>query len=115
MSTTSAEGATSSGTGRTVQLRRYVLVEGVLDEFTSWWQSFLVPARRAYGFAIEFSYALPETNEFVWAVSLPGDEEAFRAVEADYLASPERAAAFDGQPTWTTSQVVGLVREVPAP
>ncbi|GAA4267162.1 hypothetical protein [Frondihabitans peucedani] len=114
MSTTSAEGATPSGTGRTVQLRRYVLVDGLLDDFTAWWRSRLVPARRAYGFDIEFSYALPETSEFVWAVSLPGDADAFRAVEADYLASPERAAAFDGQPTWTTSQAVALVREVPA-
>jgi hypothetical protein len=63
-------------------------------------------------FAIEFSYAIPETTEFVWAVSLPGDEQHFTAVEAEYLASPERAAAFDGQPTWTTQQVVGLVRPV---
>ncbi|BDZ48001.1 hypothetical protein GCM10025867_02420 [Frondihabitans sucicola] len=93
---------------RTVQLRRYVLEAGVLDEFLAWWHELLVPARRAFDFTVEFGYALPETNEFVWAVSLPGDRDHFLAVEADYIASPERAAAFGDRASWTTSQVISF-------
>jgi hypothetical protein len=96
----------------TTQLRRYVLVEGKLDAFLPWWQEKLVPARRAYGFTVEFGYAIPETDEFVWAVSLPGDAEHFAEVEAAYIAGPERAAAFDGVDPWTTSQTITLVSRV---
>ncbi|MGL4255810.1 MAG: hypothetical protein ACRCSL_05700, partial [Microbacterium sp.] len=54
--------------------------------------------RPAAGFAIEFAYGLPETNEFVWAVSAEGDEEAFLALEREYMASAGRAEAFAGVP-----------------
>lgn len=97
-----------TGTERTIQLRRYVVADGLLEEFTGWWRALLVPAREVYGFAIEFAYALPESGEFVWAVALPGDRDHFRQVEEAYIASPERATAFDGRPTWTTSQIISF-------
>ncbi|ROQ36510.1 hypothetical protein EDF46_3052 [Frondihabitans sp. PhB188] len=94
---------------RTVQLRRYALRAGVMAEFLPWWHSKLVPVREKAGFAIEFAYAIPESNEFVWAVSAPGDAAAFAQIEAAYVGSPERAEAFEGIDGWTDSQVITLV------
>ena len=84
--------------GRTVQLRRYRIVSGELPAFIDWWRERIVPARTVHGFQVEFAYAIPENDEFVWAVSVAGDREAFRAVDERYAASEERRAAFDGVP-----------------
>jgi hypothetical protein len=83
---------------RTVQLRRYRIVAGELPAFVEWWRSRLLPARRAFGFTLESALVVPETDEFVWAVSTPGGPDAFAAVDAAWTASPERAAAFEGVP-----------------
>jgi hypothetical protein len=83
---------------RTVQLRRYRIVDGELDAFVEWWRTRLLPARIAYGFALESAYVVPETAEFVWAVSVAGDAEAFGRLDAAWTASPERATAFEGVP-----------------
>lgn len=83
---------------KTTQLRRYTLVDGEYDAFVAWWQSTMPIVRPQAGFTVEFAYGIPETNEFVWAVSAEGDEDAFLALEKTYMASPERAAAFDGVP-----------------
>jgi len=94
---------------RTTQLRRYVLLDGVMPSFLRWWHEQLVPARENVGFTIEFAYALPDSNEFVWAVSVPGDQQAFDDLEAAYLTSPQRAAAFQGIGPWTASADTSLV------
>ena len=83
---------------RTIQLRRYTLVEGEYDAFVAWWEAWMPRVRPAAGFAIDFAYGLPATNEFVWAVSAEGDEDAFLALEQEYLASEARAEAFAGVP-----------------
>ena len=83
---------------RTIQLRRYTLVDGEYDAFVAWWQEWMPQVRPAAGFAIDFAYGLPETNEFIWAVSAEGDEEAFLALEQEYMASDARAEAFAGVP-----------------
>jgi hypothetical protein len=85
-------------TGRTVQLRRYRIVPGELPAFVDWWRELIVPARELHGFQVDFAFAVPENDEFVWAVSVPGDREAFRAVDERYAASEERRRAFEGQP-----------------
>ena len=97
---------------KTIQLRRYVLVDGTYDDFVAWFNEFMPEVRPARGFTIEFAYGIRETNEFVWAVSAPGDADAFRELEASYLTSPERAAAFAGQPERVASKVITLVDEV---
>lgn len=97
---------------KTVQLRRYELVDGVLDDFVEWFGTHIVHAREAEGFAIEFAYADREAGEFVWAVSVAGDAERFAAVEEAYLASDSRAAAFAGQPTRVATSHVRLVEQV---
>ncbi|WP_243077134.1 hypothetical protein [Microbacterium sp. SS28] len=83
---------------RTIQLRRYTLVEGQYDAFLAWWEEWMPRVRPAAGFVIEFAYGVRETNEFVWAVSAEGDQEAFLATEQAYLASDARAEAFAGVP-----------------
>ncbi|QTX05365.1 hypothetical protein [Agromyces archimandritae] len=94
---------------KTVQLRRYVINEGLYERFVEWWHEWMPKVRPKMGFAIEFAYSIPETREFVWAVSAPGDAEAFRALEETYMTSPERAAAFEGQPVWVESVDIRLV------
>lgn len=83
---------------RTIQLRRYTLVEGEYEAFVDWWEEWMPHVRPAAGFEIEFAYGIPETNEFIWAVSAEGDEAAFLALEEEYMASDGRAAAFAGVP-----------------
>jgi len=97
---------------KTVQLRRYELVEGVFDEFVEWFKARIVPAREAEGFAVEFAYADREAGEFVWAVSVAGDAATFAAVEEAYLASDSRAAAFADQPKRVAASHVRLIEPV---
>jgi hypothetical protein len=97
---------------KTIQLRRYVLVDGTYDDFVAWFNQFMPEARPARGFAIEFAYGIRETNEFVWAVSAPGDADSFRELEEAYVSSPERAAAFAGQPERVASKIITLVDAV---
>jgi hypothetical protein len=94
---------------RTIQLRRYTLVEGEYEAFVAWWEKWMPRVRPAAGFEIEFAYGLPETNEFVWAVSAEGDEEAFLALEKAYLASEARAEAFAGVPQRVAVYDIGFV------
>ncbi|MET2011981.1 hypothetical protein ABXJ56_10545 [Microbacterium chocolatum] len=97
---------------RTVQLRRYTLVDGEYDAFLSWWNDWMPRVRAGAGFRIDFAYGLPETNEFVWAVSAEGDREAFLALESRYMASDARAEAFDGVPQRVAEYNVRLVDTV---
>lgn len=83
---------------KTTQLRRYVIVDGLYEEFVVWWRETMPVLRPAMGFAVEFAYGSPETNEFTWAVSVPGDAAEFERVDAAYKVSPERAAVFEGLP-----------------
>jgi hypothetical protein len=97
---------------QTVQLRRYKLVPQERAAFVEWWRREIPPARRKFGFEVVFSYLVPETDEFVWAVAHEGDAEAFRRAEQEYTASPERAAAFAGQPERIREMDLHLVQPV---
>ncbi|KQR44013.1 hypothetical protein ASF82_10730 [Frigoribacterium sp. Leaf164] len=103
---------TPEPSAKTVQLRRYDLVPGVLDDFLAWFHAEIVPVRTAQGFTVEFAYADREAEQFTWAVSVPGDAAAFTALEQTYLASEGRAAAFAGQPTRVAVSHVRLVETV---
>ena len=71
------------GRVKTIQLRRYTLVDGEYDAFVEWWRGAMPAVRPPAGFTIEFAYGLRESNEFVWAVSAPGDRDEFARLEAD--------------------------------
>ncbi|GAA4061860.1 hypothetical protein [Agromyces indicus] len=99
---------------KTVQLRRYTLVDGEYDAFVAWWTQWMPRVRSEAGFTIEFAYGIREANQFVWAVSAPGDAEAFVAREQEYLASDARAAAFDGVPQRVAVYDIALVDDLVA-
>jgi antibiotic biosynthesis monooxygenase (ABM) superfamily enzyme len=92
----------------TTQLRRYDIEPGRMDDFLAWWQSILGP-RQQYGFRVAFAHADDENSQFVWAVEHDGD---FDAAETEYMASPERAEAFDTNPNVVTKHVVSKVRVI---
>lgn len=97
---------------KTIQLRRYAIVPGQLPAFVSWWSEWMPTVRTDAGFTIEFAYVNREDNEFIWAVSVPGDAEHFAEVERAYLASAERARAFEGQPERTTDKHVTIIESL---
>lgn len=97
---------------KTIQLRRYTLVPGEYDAFVAWWHEWMPKVRAELGFAIEFAYGLRETNEFVWAVSTETDRDTFLELETVYLASAERAEAFDGVPQRIAEYNVRLVDDI---
>nr|BFF08814.1 hypothetical protein GCM10025699_01170 [Microbacterium flavescens] len=97
------------GRMRTIQLRRYTLVEGEYDAFVAWWEGCMPRVRPAAGFAIEFAYGLPASSEFVWAVSAEGDEAAFLALEEQYMASDARAEVFAGVPQRVANYDIAFV------
>jgi hypothetical protein len=94
----------------TIQLRRYVIEAGRMDEFVDWWQSLIAP-RAQYGFRVVFAYADDDNDQFVWAVEHDGD---FDTAEKEYMASPERAEAFAKNPNVVTGTVISKVRRVDA-
>ena len=40
---------------KTIQLRRYTLVEGEYDAFVAWWTEWMPRVRPAAGFTVEFA------------------------------------------------------------
>lgn len=90
----------------TIQLRRYAIEPGRMDDFVAWWRSIVGP-RAQYGFRVVFAYADDEHDQFVWAVEHEGD---FDTAEKEYMASPERAEAFAKNPNVVTGTVISKVR-----
>ncbi len=81
----------------TVQLRRYEVIPGKMEELVEWWKG-VVEIREQYGFRVLFAFVDRATYQFVWAVAHEGDDGEFDEAERVYLESPERAKAFAGQP-----------------
>ncbi len=103
------------GRVKTTQLRRYTLVDGEYDAFVEWWRGAMPAVRPPAGFTIEFAYGLRASNEFVWAVSTPGDQQAFLRLEEAYLASDARAAVFEGVPQRVAAYDIRFVDDEETP
>lgn len=89
-----------------VQLRRYEIKPGMMEPFLdAVREAFKV--REMYGFTIAFALVDEEHNEFVWAPTHEGD---FAAAEAEYYASPERAALPSNPADFIDVLHVGMVR-----
>ena len=99
----------------TVQLRRYRLAPGARESFLAFWRDTVMPVRRDHGFDLVFAYLIPETDEFVWAVSHGGDATAFAEADRAYQESPDRRAAFQDQPRRVVEQLVHLVEPARSP
>lgn len=100
---------------RTFQLRRYQIAEGQMAGFTAWLHSTLIPAREAFGYRIEFQLVDHKTHEFIWCVSLPGDEAAFLKIQDQYNSSAERAKAFETFPMCIDSMQISFVEALDLP
>lgn len=70
-----------------VQLRRYLIKEGKLDQFITEWRTEVVPLREQFGFTFLGAWSLPESSEFVWVVGCPRD---FDDADRVYYESDER-------------------------
>jgi hypothetical protein len=82
-----------------------------MPDFLAWFPA-IVPVREQFGFRVTLALADREHDTFTWAVELDGDPDRFREVEATYLASPERAAAFETFPDCLTGTEIGLADDV---
>jgi hypothetical protein len=89
-----------------VQLRRYEIKPGAMGEFVEAMGP-VFAVRERYGFGIAFALVDEENNEFVWAPTHDGD---FAAAEAEYYASPERAALPVQPATFIDEMHVAMVR-----
>ena len=94
----------------TVQLRRYLIDPGRMDDFLAWFPA-LLPVREQYGFRVLFALAEREHSTFTWAVATDGDEAAFTERSDTYQTSPERAAVFETFPRCITSMEIGFVED----
>ncbi|MCW2683134.1 MAG: hypothetical protein JWP33_1047 [Blastococcus sp.] len=94
----------------TVQLRRYVVEPGRMEDLLAWFPA-LVLVREQYGFRVLFALADREHDTFTWAVSYDGDQAAFTERVAAYDASPERAAVFESFPRCIASMEVGFAED----
>ncbi len=70
------------------QLRIYTIPPDRLEEFEGFWRAEIVPLRRRFGFEVAGAWSDPKGGTFAWAVCHPDFERA----EAEYYASPDRAA-----------------------
>ncbi len=100
---------------RTYQLRRYKIATGAMSGFTAWLNSTLIPVREEFGYRIEFQLVDHEASEFVWCVSLAGDEDEFLKIQEQYNTSPERAKAFETFPKCIDSMQISFVEALDLP
>ena len=89
-----------------MQLRRYEIKPGEMEQFLEAVRA-AFPVREQYGFGVAFALVDEERNEFTWAVTHDGD---FTTAEADYYASPERAALPANPADFIAVMHVGMVR-----
>jgi hypothetical protein len=92
----------------TTQLRRYEIEDGQMEAFLHYWHR-LIELRQRFGFRVVFAYVDDTNNELVWAVEHDGD---FKAAEAEYMRSAERAATLNGAPQVMKGVKIGLAIRV---
>jgi len=80
------------------QLRRYDIEDGQMDAFLVYWHK-LIEQRQKFGFRVVFAYIDDTNNDLVWA-------------EAEYVVSPERAAALIGAPQVMRGAKIGRATRV---
>jgi hypothetical protein len=75
----------------TVQVRMYVVKEGMLDAFVDVFVERLVPLRATFGFRVVGAWTVPDEGRFIWVAGYDGPGTIQEAHER-YYASPERLA-----------------------
>ena len=113
-----AQGRTASAVAELrgkCQMRLFTINRGKLDDFVKAWLKGVYPLRLKHGFTIPAAWAVPETNQFMWALCYEGPEE-WDAKEAAYYGSEERGA-LDPDPRQLIARVERwfITPVVPAP
>lgn len=83
--------------------------------FTTWLHSTLIPVREGFGFRVEFQLVDHEAGEFIWCVSLEGDEHHFLKIQEQYNTSNERAKAMETFPACIDSMQISFVEALDLP
>ena len=94
----------------TIQLRRYQIAPGRMAEHLAWFPT-VRAARERYGFRVLFALVDSERSIFTWAVAVDGDRDAFTALDAGWMGSPERVRAFETNPRAVTSMETDIVTD----
>jgi hypothetical protein len=96
---------------RTVQLRRYRVAEGQLEDWLEEWGGGVRPLREAHGFKVLGAWAVEDTGEFVWVIAHDGPG-TFEEADAAYYASPERVALDPDPARHLVETQTDFVREI---
>lgn len=96
---------------KTIQLRRYQIVPGMLEEFRAWLNQEVLPIRKQFGFEVEFMYVDNQNSEFIWAVSVQGSIDDFLELQNRYDASDARELAGKKKPDCLLGVDVKFVEE----
>jgi len=75
----------------------------------------LIPVRESFGFRVEFQLVDREASEFIWCVSLDGDEENVLKIQEQYNESPQRAKAVETMPKCIDSMQISFVEALDLP
>ena len=96
----------------TIQLRKYTIKKGKMDEFVAAWTGSVYPLRLKHGFEVERAGIIEKTNEFVCVLN-DGDGDDWDAKEAAYYGSEEHARLepllvphIAGSDTWFIRSVI---------
>jgi len=73
------------------QLRVYTIKPGEMAAWLSEWRDQIAPLRRRHGFEVVGAWTIDDSDRFVWILRYRGPKSWDQA-DADYYASPERAA-----------------------
>jgi hypothetical protein len=92
------------------QLRRYELDPALVDEWLAFFPE-LTRVRATFGFRLLGAYHDRAGHEFTWIVE---HDRTIADVEAEYYASPERAALFAGRPEYALAMHVTAVEPIDA-
>ncbi|MDP9231829.1 MAG: NIPSNAP family protein [Actinomycetota bacterium] len=71
------------------QLRSYEVRPGEMEEWLEEWSRLVLPLRLEHGFELVGAWRVEDGDRFVWILAYDGD---FATADADYYASPARAA-----------------------
>lgn len=69
-----------------IQLRRYRIKMGRLDQFVTEWRAGVLPLRERFGFSILSAWTIPDRSEFVWILEHPD----FASADQAYYESGDR-------------------------
>jgi hypothetical protein len=91
-----------------LQMRRYEIDPALVDDWLAFFER-LTPVRAQFGFRLLSAYLDRANSEFTWIVE---HDQPFAEAEAVYMASPERATMFAGQPRFTLALHVSDIEAI---